>query len=425
MFKKEKALFFLTAALTIFPFLPWVPLRTAQRPVRTDTAQPVDFDALRQMSDICQCFYTGWVNIGDKTLYFTGGMPADGVVATEDFFMRFQHGEPNPGWEDGMMFFDDNGRAVTGLYEIEGTVFLFDDNGRLMDGIVSYNGDTYCSTPDGIKTGWADTGNGKEYFLPDGKRAEGITQIDGIDYVLSEDGEKFTAGVHIVDGKEYSIGNQGEMQSGFVQTGSRTVYAYPEGGIAKGVSIIDGKEYLFNQEGTLIRNGWSDGKYAGDDGVIMKSCVVNGTVLGPDGNEMPNYGYGNGGRLFIPDVGVNVALQYDCSDMDVNQSICNAQDTALFYHACTYANDCIADHKHQGFNAIIGCVPGETMAYILHADGTVIAYRCVGNTEGTNTGETVFSNNGMDILDHSSYDLQMYTCLEHWTHVRITFWERI
>ena len=130
MFKKEKALFFLTAALTIFPFLPWVPLRTAQRPVRTDTAQPVDFDTLRQMSDICQCFYTGWVNIGDKTLYFTGGMPADGVVATEDSFMRFQHGEPNPGWEDGMMFFDDNGRAVTGLYEIEGTVFLFDDNGQ-------------------------------------------------------------------------------------------------------------------------------------------------------------------------------------------------------------------------------------------------------------------------------------------------------
>lgn len=392
---------------------------------QTDTVPAVDKEALSQLSEICRSFYTGQADVGPFTLYFTDGMPAEGIITTGDRIARFRNGRPAPGWEGRTMYFDNDGTAVTGLYETEGRIYLFDDRGIMTEGLSEYNGNTYYSTPQGIGTGWVKTEEGEEYFFPDGKRAAGITQIDGVTYVLSETGQKLPAGICAVNGVKYAVGNQGEMRTGFVESNSGTVYAYPDGGIAQGVSVIDGKEYLFSQEGALIRNGWSEGKYAGSDGEIMRSCVADGIVFDPEGKEMPNYGYGNGGRLFIPDVGINVALQYDCTDWNLNQSICDSQDTALFYHACTYANDCIADHKHQGFAAIAGCVPGETMAYILRADGTVSSYKCIGITEGTNDGNTVTSDAGIDILDHSPYELQMYTCLEHWTHVKITFWERV
>ena len=352
---------------------------------QTDTVPAVDKEALSQLSEICRSFYTGQADVGPFTLYFTDGMPAEGIITTGDRIARFRNGRPAPGWEGRTMYFDNDGTAVTGLYETEGRIYLFDDRGIMTEGLSEYNGNTYYSTPQGIGTGWVKTEEGEEYFFPDGKRAAGITQIDGVTYVLSETGQKLPAGICAVNGVKYAVGNQGEMRTGFVESNSGTVYAYPDGGIAQGVSVIDGKEYLFSQEGALIRNGWSEGKYAGSD----------------------------------------VALQYDCTDWNLNQSICDSQDTALFYHACTYANDCIADHKHQGFAAIAGCVPGETMAYILRADGTVSSYKCIGITEGTNDGNTVTSDAGIDILDHSPYELQMYTCLEHWTHVKITFWERV
>lgn len=154
------------------------------------------------------------------------------------------------------------------------------------------------------------------------------------------------------------------------------------------------KIYLEEQEKQKIRDKVSE--------IESKSCHL-----------------GDEGRLFIPDVGVDVALyrttisnggyhaQYivDCSD-----------SAAIFTQG---GQDVIADHSHQGFDAMKGSVVG-TMAYIKTNNG-VQPYICIENTQGHNVGPIV-TEDGRYAYEFNDGGIMMYTCNESWHNVTITVW---
>ena len=120
------------------------------------------------------------------------------------------------------------------------------------------------------------------------------------------------------------------------------------------------------------------------------------------------------GRFYIPDVGVNVAL-YDT----YAQSVCDNKDSACFFDYGTQR--IVADHKHQGFNAIKKCKPGME-AYI--SDGTKIErFVCTEIILGHNDG-LLYDNDYNDVAYRNPDGITCYTCNDHWKNVTIVFFKK-
>lgn len=87
----------------------------------------------------------------------------------------------------------------------------------------------------------------------------------------------------------------------------------------------------------------------------------------PDNNDLDAamINQGTYGRLVIPDVGINVALNLVPSGEE--QAVTDRKDSAAWIP--WGRETLIADHKNQGFDAIKKCVPGKTKAYIGTTEG--------------------------------------------------------
>lgn len=124
------------------------------------------------------------------------------------------------------------------------------------------------------------------------------------------------------------------------------------------------------------------------------------------------------GRLFIPSIGLNVALFNSYS-----QGTVDARDSAGTYR---YGGGqmMIADHKNQGFSAIKSASPGA-IAYINNGR-TVQAYRCTVKGVGSNSSNGVpydlLDCNGNSLYLQNSGGIGMYTCNSHWTSITYTMW---
>lgn len=134
---------------------------------------------------------------------------------------------------------------------------------------------------------------------------------------------------------------------------------------------------------------------------------------------------GSCGRLFIPSVGVDVALfEATMYDSKVSQPIVDANDSAAYMADCVpwWGFPVVADHVHQGFSAIKKSVAGETVAY-MHFGDHVDAYMCTRVFRGYNEG-TLTDLDGNPIKGTNPGGLCMYTCNSDGT-VTITFWQPV
>ena len=127
-------------------------------------------------------------------------------------------------------------------------------------------------------------------------------------------------------------------------------------------------------------------------------------------DEKPNNSPDYVGRFRIPSLGVNVACYFGSA-----QSIVDAQDSAAYFYA--YGHAIIADHKHQGFNAIKSATNG-TRATLGSTE-----YKFVAKINGHNTGYSLTDANGNLITNLYPGTLVTYTCNENWQNVTIVFWE--
>lgn len=130
----------------------------------------------------------------------------------------------------------------------------------------------------------------------------------------------------------------------------------------------------------------------------------------------------NYGRLYIPDVGVDVSLIYiDYSNYRRAAEIVNAKDSAAFLSYDT--SPVIADHNYQGFSEIKKCIIG-TKAFIKQKD-KLLVYECVGIDHGINDTRYVYDSAGLNIYSYSSDMLTLYTCASDWQHVYLVKFHKV
>lgn len=174
----------------------------------------------------------------------------------------------------------------------------------------------------------------------------------------------------------------------------------------------------------ICDNGWSridykgevaytSTKYLSDKKIeVQKQNAQNYSDTAKVASEMQTRP-GMIGRLYIPAVGVNVALFNSFS-----QATTDARDSAATYNT---VNMVIADHKHQGFSAMKSSVPGQTVAYINNGN-SVRSYLCVEKNSGRNNETSLVDCNGASLYTKIPGGLVMYTCNSHWSDITYTCW---
>lgn len=128
-------------------------------------------------------------------------------------------------------------------------------------------------------------------------------------------------------------------------------------------------------------------------------------------------GYGNAGRLEIPDLGISVALFWTNIWDYGAQAIADWNDSAIRYSDTLL----IGDHNNQAFCTLSGAVPGM-MAYIYYADGSYESYVCIGCGIGCQTDFELYNQYWEDWYSFST--LNMYTCHGSWQTPFMCQWVR-
>lgn len=121
------------------------------------------------------------------------------------------------------------------------------------------------------------------------------------------------------------------------------------------------------------------------------------------------------GRLTIASVGISVGL-YNSS----SQEVCDATDSACFYHFKNNLGMTIADHNYQAFRNLTRVRVGTTGTIKL-TNGGIITIKCTEVCEGTNAGSQLLDSTGAvatgrsDYLTYTCTDTGIYIC--QWTIV--------
>ena len=139
------------------------------------------------------------------------------------------------------------------------------------------------------------------------------------------------------------------------------------------------------------------------------------------GIDIASEGLGSRGRLYIPHVGIDVAVNWS-SDADV-QYYTDLADSAVCAH---YEGSCkcyLADHNNQDFATLGYSEIGDT-AY-LYTENGVEEYVCTACFNGHNTGVALTDDAGSDLYDQMPENgFTAFTCRDNWKNVCITYWYR-
>lgn len=121
------------------------------------------------------------------------------------------------------------------------------------------------------------------------------------------------------------------------------------------------------------------------------------------------------GRLYIPDLGINVGLyMVSAYDAEANQAVCDAEDSAAYMYDFP-GRPLIGDHNDQSFSTLFNSYIGMPV-YIYGQE-----YVCVENGYGVNDGNTLIVASG-DVRDINDGLTTLYTCVNpgDWNHVWYT-----
>lgn len=186
---------------------------------------------------------TGWRTVGGKRRYY-----------------KHEIGEPVYGWMTycGKEYYlaPDEGKA-TGVSETdEGNLVLFGEKGDAVQeqGFTEYDGSIY-------------------YIKEDGTLASGEYMIDDLPYLFSDNGAEETGWVTVGDKRYYYDPETGLSETGFIMVDDAGYYIDPQDGLKTGLTEIDGIPYLMNDSTGMIMTGlldlngtmrlyYSDGTYA-------------------------------------------------------------------------------------------------------------------------------------------------------------------
>lgn len=387
-------------------------------------------------------------NVYEITLNFDGGI--EGLSESDDG-TYFYDVDSNPcvGWFDldgNRYFLDENGKATVGWLEKDGIKYFFNSSGIMQIGFVDVDDKTfyfdqtgaqhvgflflddstyYFDRSSGLSKGWVEDHGKKYYFDADGHMVtDWLETEDGLYYFSIEDGHMWTGWLTSGDVRYY-LNDDGLLVTGW-QTINDIVYYFDDNGVQQTgetyVSSDDATYYLY-KDGGYAMDTVEDGKYYTGSGTLCSEWYSSDTYIHNGITTSLCDNYGGYGRLYIPDVGINVALYqigyYDNVDA---QAVVDADDSAV-YMTGWGATPFIGDHTNQGFSGIRSCGSG-TKAFIRHGGNTYV-YSCYYVGGGTNDGYDVYDWNGINVWDHGSDDIAMYTCNGNWQNVSIVLFSLV
>ena len=121
------------------------------------------------------------------------------------------------------------------------------------------------------------------------------------------------------------------------------------------------------------------------------------------------------GRLYIPDVKIDVALYTGFS-----QNICDRQDSANIFSFAVDEGKTIVDHSDQEFRKLFSVKVG-TEGYIKLENGEIINIICTDVFNGQNNRAYITDEEGNNVMNIADY--MMYTCRDGWRNVIVSLWE--
>ena len=381
-------------------------------------------------------------NVYEVTLNFDGGI--EGLSESDDG-TYFYDVDSNPcvGWFDldgNRYFLDENGKATVGWLEKDSQKYFFDESGFMQTGFIEVDDKTFYFAHDGSEhigflslddqtyyfdrnsglcTGWVKDHGQKYYFDSEGHMVtEWLETEDGFYYLSIDDGHMMTGWLTLGEYRYY-LNNDGLLVTGW-QTIDDNVYYFDENGVQQvGETYVasDDTTYYLYKDGGYAMDKVEGGKYYMKSGALCSEWYSSDTYIHNGVVTSLRDDYNGYGRLYIPDVGINVALyQVDYSSGIDAQAVVDASDSAA-YMTSWGATPFIGDHTNQGFCGIRSCSSG-TKAFIRHGGNTYV-YSCYYVGGGTNDGSYVYDWNGTNIFDHGSSDIGMYTCNGNWRNVSI------
>lgn len=245
----------------------------------------------------------GWIQNGDKRYYVQDGklvtskfitvedstyyMDGSGVMMKDQTFSVWDeeegashdyradsNGHIIKGWyqqeeSDEWYYYDANGKAGSGITEVNGNTYYFGYEGRMYtDYIVSENKTLYyfgsdgvCRNPQSIEQdGWIQLGD-KWYYAKDGELVKSNFVTDnGNTYYMGYDGymltnESFNA-YNQNKGQDsyYRVDENGHLVKGWYENQNGWYYYTEDGSAGNGITEIDGKTYYLNYEGEMLTN---------------------------------------------------------------------------------------------------------------------------------------------------------------------------
>ena len=174
--------------------------------------------------------------------------------------------ELQPGWNeiDGVKYYCEDGKVVTGFASIDGAVYHFGEDGGLTVGLADIDGCNYYFGSDGkMRTGFVNIAPDQYYFDSAGKMATGWQKINGFCYNMGEDG-KIRTGWQTIDGNNYYFypatdkakkQYKGTAVKGFFNWENDQYYFNAANEMTLGWQVINGFRYNMGTEGKILL-GW-------------------------------------------------------------------------------------------------------------------------------------------------------------------------
>ena len=292
---------------------------------------------------------TGFATIGGKNYYLSPSLATgfftryDETTGEESKYYADKNGVIQTGLvtvDEGIFFFDEDGKGVTGWQETDGKTYYFDPYwNQAYTGLNYIDENYYYFAEDGtMQTGFvtmpASDGKTtvKQYFGEDGKRLEGWltlgedtyyltpnvkTGLTGLydetnkkinRYFFDEDG-KMQTGLITADGYTFFFGKDGKAVSGWQEAGEKWYYFSEYGNQAyTGLSYIDDHYYFFAEDGAM-QTGWiNTGDTFGwrlfeQTGAMLKSFAGMSSVSIPEEVDyLKDEAFAGIGRDFIVNV---------------------------------------------------------------------------------------------------------------------------
>lgn len=123
------------------------------------------------------------------------------------------------------------------------------------------------------------------------------------------------------------------------------------------------------------------------------------------------------GRLYIPSVGINLAIREPTNDTEAQKFVDEKDSAAIFWRGDARI---VADHNNQGFANLSKVSIGDSAEMILK-DGSSISYIVVNKFTGHNTGPELTDDDYNCIYDDNIGGLTLYTCYAGWENIWVVY----